>query len=79
MRKTKETGVTFYYLIYFPLKFDLFIVFIILFMKVEDTPFLEGHSTTIFSAMFYLFSKRDKTVFYSEINGEINLLTLKSK
>jgi len=26
-------------------------------MKVEDTPFLEGHSTTIFSAMFYLFSK----------------------
>lgn len=23
-RKTKETGVTFYYLIYFPLKFDLF-------------------------------------------------------
>ena len=32
-RKTKETGVTFYYLIYFPLKFDLFIVFIILFMQ----------------------------------------------
>ena len=46
-RKTKETGVTFYYLIYFPLKFDLFIVFIILFMKVEDTPFLEGHSTAM--------------------------------
>lgn len=41
-RKTKETGVTFYYLIYFPLKFDLFIVFIILFMKVEDTPFWRG-------------------------------------
>lgn len=32
-RKTKETGVTFYYLIYFPLKFDLFIVFVILFMQ----------------------------------------------
>ena len=46
-RKTKETGVTFYYLIYFPLKFDLFIVFIILFMKVEDTPFWEGHSTAM--------------------------------
>ena len=46
-RKIKETGVTFYYLIYFPLKFDLFIVFIILFMKVEDTPFLEGHSTAM--------------------------------
>lgn len=32
-RKTKEMGVTFYYLIYFPLKFDLFIVFVILFMQ----------------------------------------------
>ena len=55
-RKTKETGVTFYYLIYFPLKFDLFIVFIILFMKVEDTPFLEGHST---KCLLYFISLND--------------------
>ena len=26
-------------------------------IMLNDTPFLEGHSTTIFSAMFYLFSK----------------------
>ena len=25
--------------------------------ELNDTPFLEGRSTTIFSAMFYLFSK----------------------
>ena len=27
------------------------------FALLNDTPFLEGRSTTIFSAMFYLFSK----------------------
>ena len=65
-RKTKETGVTFYYLIYFPLKFDLFIVFIILFMKVEDTPFLEGHSTAKHLGFSAKGVKGNKESFFSE-------------